>query len=390
MKTWMLTQLRQLRCFLETACGKVLSVFRASCTKKIVSLHGAGERVTNDKFQWKIIWPASTQNRPPPLHLNQLPVDVQALFAKEKAYPMPQGGIARGAGIVDGETAAVLLADGVLLKEPSRQIAHNILQHPVIRKRRFRTEHTTERIFFANFDQGSTFYHWLYDVLPLLLIPEFRQHLQTEITVVCPPIKYAYQRESLALAGLAGLSLLPVDSFKCVEADDVIVPVLPQTTGHQHEVVIDALRRAFLPNEGRQSHRGKRRVFISRRKALRGLANEDEVLDVLSRFAVESILLEEMSFAEQVRLFAESELVVAPHGAGLSHLAFMPLKSKVVELFSSDFINPCYWRLATVCDLHYVTLMGEPAKLTFRPEHDSYSVYPELVEKTVEGALSKV
>jgi capsular polysaccharide biosynthesis protein len=114
------------------------------------------------------------------------------------------------------------------------------------------------------------------------------------------------------------------------------------------------------------------------------------VLDVLSRFTVESVLLEEMSFAEQVRLFAESELVSKPHGAKLSHLAFMPLKSKVVELFSSDFINPCYWRLATVCELGYVMLIGVPTKLTMRREHDSYSAHPELVEKTVEDALSKV
>ena len=67
-----------------------------------------------------------------------------------------------------------------------------------------------------------------------------------------------------------------------------------------------------------------------------------------------------MSPAEQVRAFAEAECMVGPHGAGLTNLAFAPAGAAVVELFARDYVNECFWALAsTVEGLRYRYLVGD-------------------------------
>ena len=67
-----------------------------------------------------------------------------------------------------------------------------------------------------------------------------------------------------------------------------------------------------------------------------------------------------LSPAEQVRAFAEAECIVGPHGAGLTNLAFAAPGAAVVELFARDYVNECFWALAsTVEGLRYRYLVGD-------------------------------
>jgi capsular polysaccharide biosynthesis protein len=65
-----------------------------------------------------------------------------------------------------------------------------------------------------------------------------------------------------------------------------------------------------------------------------------------------------MSFREQVGALAGAEVVLAPHGAGLSNLVFARPDAKVIELFSPRYVNPCYWKLACTLRLPYAYLIG--------------------------------
>jgi capsular polysaccharide biosynthesis protein len=68
----------------------------------------------------------------------------------------------------------------------------------------------------------------------------------------------------------------------------------------------------------------------------------------------------ELSPEEQVRTFAEAECVVGVHGAGLTNLAFAPAGAGVVELFAPDYVNECFWALATTVEgLRYRYLVGD-------------------------------
>ncbi len=77
------------------------------------------------------------------------------------------------------------------------------------------------------------------------------------------------------------------------------------------------------------------RIYIARsKKAGRNIINEDEVIKALTTLGFVAYTLEDMSFSDQVRLFSQAEIVVAPHGAGLINSIFAQ-NLIIIELFGS-------------------------------------------------------
>lgn len=65
----------------------------------------------------------------------------------------------------------------------------------------------------------------------------------------------------------------------------------------------------------------------------RNLVNEDELLQRLSFCGLQSLRIEQLGFAEQVRLFQQAKLIIAPHGAGLTNLTYCNKDVVVIELY---------------------------------------------------------
>jgi hypothetical protein len=120
---------------------------------------------------------------------------------------------------------------------------------------------------------------------------------------------------------------------------------------------IDALRAAFRLSETQGDATDQ--IYISRRKVARAIEGEEELEKQMRDRGFRPVLLEELSIFEQAALFARSSVVIAPHGAGLSGIAFMPQGSKVFEISSGVAFENCYRRIAAVCNLDYNLLLVE-------------------------------
>lgn len=103
---------------------------------------------------------------------------------------------------------------------------------------------------------------------------------------------------------------------------------------------------------------GPRRIYVSRRDAgARRVSNEDAVAALLARHGFELVVPGALTVAEQIRAFAGAELVVAPHGAGNSNIAFCPPGATVLELLPAGNPSALYWMLANVAGLRYGRLV---------------------------------
>ena len=138
------------------------------------------------------------------------------------------------------------------------------------------------------------------------------------------------------------------DSAVRVQADQCIyLPHLSSDrTGHSRWFSASA---GFIPNEcldwlrnevyavtGCEPAAPFRKLYVTRRNAkVRRVRNEAEVVDYLTDWGFEVVALEERPFWEQVQLFAEAEVVVAQHGAGLINLLFAQ-SPRVLEILSDQ------------------------------------------------------
>lgn len=103
-----------------------------------------------------------------------------------------------------------------------------------------------------------------------------------------------------------------------------------------------------------------KRIYITRKDAaIRQVLNEQEVLEYIKPLGFESFVLSEMSFAEQVALFSQAEIVLAPHGAGLTNTIFSS-KILIMEFFAS-FRVPTFHLLSASLGHDYVCFQGEAA-----------------------------
>lgn len=99
------------------------------------------------------------------------------------------------------------------------------------------------------------------------------------------------------------------------------------------------------------------RIAILQRHLSRNLVNIDELEALLTkRFnqPVARVSFEGHSFVDQVAAMRHLKLLVAPHGAALTNIAFMPTDSAVIEVFPIHYHPANYFDLlATRCGLWY-------------------------------------
>jgi len=96
-----------------------------------------------------------------------------------------------------------------------------------------------------------------------------------------------------------------------------------------------------------------RKVYVSRRKSARAMANEHELEKKLSENGFEIVYAEELKFDEQITLFSETKVLVSAHGAGLANIVFMKKGTYLVELFPDIMIRPEFYYRSRANDMLY-------------------------------------
>lgn len=227
------------------------------------------------------------------------------------------------------------------------------------------------------------YYHWLTDGLPRFEIlrktlPDLSKEIDKYIVNDGNPIVI----ETLKMLGVSIERLIFIDSYKHFQAKSLVVPSLPGSTGDPPAWVCNFLRENFLHCQAIITPISK--LYVSRSKArYRKVTNEENVLKYLSELGFTPVWLEEHDFATQIAMFANAEVIVAPHGAGLTNLMWCNSGSKVLEIFSPNYVNTCFWAIANLVELDYYYLVGAGAA---PPE----GVDPHLVEDNIEVCMTEL
>lgn len=117
----------------------------------------------------------------------------------------------------------------------------------------------------------------------------------------------------------------------------------------------DFLRQLFAPHM--QTRRPGLRIYISRRDAeSRRVVNEDRLLEVLVAMNFIPITMTGLTVKEQIAVFSQADILVAPHGAALTYMTFMDRGATVVELNGPTGGKRHYSHIAWHLDLDFYKL----------------------------------
>jgi hypothetical protein len=212
-------------------------------------------------------------------------------------------------------------------------------------------KHSYSKVAVVTTEGANTYYHWLFDILPRIHLLE-KSALMNEIEAfIFPELKHDFQRESLLKIGFPLDKILEIKPNEYLESKEIIVPSLPSKLGTVNKWSLDFLRDRL----GMHSSKNERnKIYISRKNAnQRKLMNEDEIINFLKAEGYLIVFAEELSFEQQINLFGNADVVISPHGSGLSNIVFCSPNTKVIELFYGDFIVPCFWLIAQQLKIEY-------------------------------------
>jgi capsular polysaccharide biosynthesis protein len=124
---------------------------------------------------------------------------------------------------------------------------------------------------------------------------------------------------------------------------------------------------------------GKRKVFLSRlsrteKGAYRGLVNETELIEGLVKLGLEIVEPENLTFAEQIRLFSETDALVGLGGAGMFNAVFCQPKTRLISIESSMAFLDAHCNIFGSMDLNYGVIIGEVDSTDERPSQKRWSV----------------
>jgi hypothetical protein len=125
-----------------------------------------------------------------------------------------------------------------------------------------------------------------------------------------------------------------------------------------------------------------KRIYVSRGDTgRRRIDNEDQLWQKLKNYGFEFIRLADHSIQQQISLIRGADYIVAPHGMGLTHLAFHRGRPKVLELFNRQLGGDDYALLSKAMGFEYQFIIGEPVNNAF----DDFAIPPDTVTAVLKG-----
>ena len=200
------------------------------------------------------------------------------------------------------------------------------------------------------------FYHWHFDWLPKLGLLEAAGISINDIdTILMDKKTLSFQLQTLYALGVKESQLRFIDPQNFhAQCETALMVRLENKQGMaQSRRHIDWLRSKLLPiacSSAGSELTGTKKIAIERSN--RGFSDPGPIYKSLSERGYTCIQLENLPYLEQVSLFAHATHVVAPHGAGLSLLAYAKPGTQVHE-FYGDHVQPCFWSLSSALGHDY-------------------------------------
>lgn len=253
-------------------------------------------------------------------------------------------------------------------------------------------------VVLAQMVAHSNYYHFLYEVLGRLSVIE-SQGIKYDWLYV--PCNKAWIKELLQLWGVDFSKIIqPMGDGYYIEADELIIPSFlvntcfekePDFGGYLRPNIIVTIRNKLVnaANNIESSQIYAKKIFISRKDAsIRRVTNEDEVFEFFKAKGFVRYEPGKLSVVEQIKLFAQAEIVVAVHGASSINMIFCKQGTKYIELFQA-LRDGTFSFLAQTMHMNYTAVQTAEFLTNHSPTVHDHAAMPLFIVKSVADTLCK-
>ena len=211
----------------------------------------------------------------------------------------------------------------------------------------------------------NNYAHWMLDVLPRIKLL-LSKMLISEIKNIYVTKLNKFQNQSFSFLGLKTFKIIDPNIFRHVKADQIISvshPYYFKKTWFYAQSNLPSWIIKFLRNDISKKVKSKKksykRIFIDRSDSLQNhskLINNTEVIKYLKSKRYKCLRLTELNLKDQISIFKNCNTIIAPHGAGLTNIAFCKKNTKVIEIIPHDNKNYLFKRISKINKLKYKSI----------------------------------
>jgi len=241
-------------------------------------------------------------------------------------------------GIVINKEKEVILESTIFQLEYLNILSSN----HIVKFQKLLPTSSEDKVFSLLNKLDNNYYHWTLESLTRLLLvhdlPFFKDYKVVIKHKPLPFIKASLQ----FLFNLNENQIIEKPLYKRIKAKEALIVSFPhirnettQNTNTYYPFIIQQLNelanRRLL--ERKIKFNTPKNIIISRKNATeRKIINEATLEESLQSYNFKCISLESLSFIEQVTLFANANIVIATHGAGIANIIYSK-KALLIELF---------------------------------------------------------
>jgi len=293
-------------------------------------------------------------------------------------------------GRVYGSNGVIISPDDKLIGDLSREFDNVLSNHTIFKEWKLsKLKHYDASLAVISAPGGAGYYHWMFDVLPRIGLLNKAGFGNEKIDYyVVNQLAYPFHIESLNIFGVAPSKIIESNLKLHIKARYLYVPSLPGISGYVPKSSCELIRKMFLINDGNNTFTEYPNIYVGRGNVdMRVVINESEVIELVKKYGFRYVEMDGLSILEQSKIFNSSKVVIAPHGAALTNLVFCDAGTKVIEIFSPNYLLGCYWHLSSQLELdyYYISGLGEYSESTLNLDSNKDDIFVDT--KTLEQLI---
>ena len=208
---------------------------------------------------------------------------------------------------------------------------------------------------------NNNYFHWMFDILPRLIILEKYYNLNDINFFYCPQIK-PWQLSTLSIFNIGADKLINSNLHRHIQADKILAVShpwyskglilneaknLPRWIINEINLKFEKFGKKFKCND---------KIFIDRRESKYNhcqIINDEEIKTYLRKKGFTVYRVGELNFFEQIYLFQNAKIVIGAHGAAFTNLIFCKENTKVLDIIPENHPNTVDETIAKVKNLNF-------------------------------------